>query len=108
MKIIVIDERLPGEKLKRGPILLFSVMPCLMKSVKMCIPKVLGIIVKIEIGTSFVICLVSSICVTVQSIHGEFCPVFIAALSRKLQAERRMRVCTLDGSSKFFVSCKNK
>jgi len=46
---------------------------------------VLGIHVVINTGNIFVICLVSSICVTVQSIHGEVWPVFTAALSRNLQ-----------------------
>lgn len=74
---------------KWGPMLKSSVVPCLMKSVPPVTSNVLGRIVVIKIGSIFVICLVSSTWVTGQSIHGDVLPVFIAALSRKLQPHKR-------------------
>jgi hypothetical protein len=97
MKITINAVRLAGGISKWGPILLSSVVPCLMKSVNVCITMVLGIIVKIKIGIIFIICLVSSTCVTVQSIHDEVWPVFTAALSRNLREHKwGEEVCKLN------------
>uniref|UniRef100_A0A2P2NBZ5 Uncharacterized protein n=1 Tax=Rhizophora mucronata TaxID=61149 RepID=A0A2P2NBZ5_RHIMU len=55
-----------------------------MKRVLSCASIMPGTKVATRIGIIFNICLVSSTCVTVQSIHGLVDPVFTAALLRNL------------------------
>nr|GMD59782.1 hypothetical protein TSUD_133750 [Ipomoea batatas] len=75
--------RLAGGMLKL-PTFLFRVVPCFTKSVLIWAIIVLGMNVATKIGSIFSICLVSSISVTVHSIHGLVEPVFTPALSINL------------------------
>lgn len=86
MKIVTNEVRQAGGISKWGPMLLTSVVPCLMKSVFVCATRALGMNVAIRIGIIFIICLVSSTWVTGHKFHGVFGPLFTAALSRNLQA----------------------
>ena len=85
MKIVMNAERHAGGISKLGPMLLSSVVRCLMKSVPPWANIMLDTNVATRIGTNLIICLVSSTCVTGHSIHGEVGPLFTAALSRNLQ-----------------------
>lgn len=85
-KIVTNTERHAGGISKCGPIDRTNVTPCLMKSVWVCAPNVLGMNIAIKIGTIFIICLVCSTWVTGQNLHSENgSSVLMAALSRNLQ-----------------------
>lgn len=84
MEIVTKAPRLADGIWKWLPMCRSSVVPCFMNSVFTCAIIVLGMMVTSRMGSMMIICLVSSTCVTVHTLHVL---VMILALLRNFKVE---------------------